>query len=414
MAQASKRLGQLRIRAPRPDDPFDVAPLPIYLHPVVSISAILIVASIGQICVWLIRMRLVNSPPLASSAAIVHGWLYEILIDNVSLLFESIGHLDTVIFLFMLGLGLLSTLAWYIAIRSAFGPAWGLAAALAWSAHPGFALLVQQPVPLVLEIFLVPVCLTTLFWWKSSRYRLLIAPFVGLPLALLSLVGNIGLCMVPIIVGAMCFAGKRLTIRFISAFLCLTVYVCVIALWWMSWMNEPQRVQLKYKMGYDLWSSVEISERTPMAIAADHWLAAHPQEKVPSVARFLLEQTRTSPLTIAHWLALRSLRVITATSDGRFKRPLLALQLLTILPAIWGCIVALRYPPWRWAAMVGILLITVTWLLAALAEPLARNLAPIGGMGITFAFIGIADVYERVFNRRLNEDRDQRIRIEAF
>ncbi len=39
--------------------------------------------------------------------------------------------------------------------------------------------------------------------------------------------------------------------------------------------------------------------------------------------------------------------------------------------------------------------------LAAAFEPLARNLVPAEALVIAFALIGIADIYERLFHRRL-------------
>src|SRR5690349_18211356 len=137
MANVTQRSGSLRLRNTRPDDLSDWTPLPLYYHPVVAISGILIIASLSQIAAWVIRLRLVNSTPTPASSAIIHGWLYEKMLEWLAPLTSGPAY-PTVVFLSLLGCGLISCIAWYIAIRLTLGPPWGLAAALCWAAHPAF------------------------------------------------------------------------------------------------------------------------------------------------------------------------------------------------------------------------------------------------------------------------------------
>ena len=110
---------------------------------------------------------------------------------------------------------------------------------------------------------------------------------------------------------------------------------------------------------------------------------------------------RRRPGAHLRWYAARLVATVHTTADRRFERPLLALQLMWMVPAIWGAGVAARYRPWQWLLVMAACFVLSLWLLAALLEPLARNLTPIGGFGIVFGLIGLADAYERLFGRRL-------------
>jgi hypothetical protein len=107
------------------------------------------------------------------------------------------------------------------------------------------------------------------------------------------------------------------------------------------------------------------------------------------------------------WYLGRVFQTVWTTADRRFERPLLALHLMWMIPALWGAIIASRHEPWRRLLIMAACFTLVFWSCAALLEPLARNLTPIGGFGIMFGLVGWADAYERFFGRRLLEgDRD--------
>jgi hypothetical protein len=108
-----------------------------------------------------------------------------------------------------------------------------------------------------------------------------------------------------------------------------------------------------------------------------------------------------SPAASLQWFGRRTWRTFYATSAGHFQRPLFATQVAVLLPAIWGAVVCLRQPAWRWPAAASLLLVGTHWIVASIAEPLARSLAPLGGMLVIFAVVGVADAYERAFGRRL-------------
>ena len=145
-----------------------------------------------------------------------------------------------------------------------------------------------------------------------------------------------------------------------------------------------------------------------MATAAEIWLSGRSEPQLPSPWLFLVEYGRHFPLQTARWFTSRAIRTVYTTDDGRFQRPLFVLQMMLIVPALWGCFFGIRHAPWRWMALTGLGNILIAWSIAVFTEPLARNLAPIGGMGVTFALIGLADVYERMFGRRLTQDTDSR------
>ncbi|MBI4579664.1 MAG: hypothetical protein HY718_08185 [Planctomycetes bacterium] len=121
-----------------------------------------------------------------------------------------------------------------------------------------------------------------------------------------------------------------------------------------------------------------------------------------SRASVVWREMANSPAEVPSWLARRAWRCLYATADGRFQRPLFAVQIALLAPALWGTVVCLRQRTWRWPATASLLLVAAFWVTAAVAEPLARSLAPVGAMLVIFAIVGAADFYERAFGRQLS------------
>lgn len=376
-------------------------PLPIYHHPVVALSLVLTVACLAQIAAWLVSTRLpvVAAQPLPSPA--LHGYLPGALQAGLETL-ATAERARSALFITDLGACLLSAAGWYAVARAGIGAEWGLWTALFWVVHPGFALVAQHAGPLALMILLTPVSLALMLWWRARR-RQRAALLAGATLGLLALTGLQGLFVTPVAIAAMLLAPLRRATRTRGAlFLCVGFGLVLAA----AAVAGRPRFQLSEVTRHvaECWPLSLDSGSSKLGLAAYRELTARSTEPAPSCARFLLRQFRESPGESLHWLGERLWQSIYATTTRPLQRPLFAMQMLFIVPAAWGGIVALRHGPWRWTAMVCGLFVAVFWLLAGLMEPLARNLTPIGGIPILLALVGLADIYERLFGRRLTSD----------
>ncbi len=362
---------------------------------------ILVVGSIAQIGISLLSQRLPPTVILPSSAAIVHGFLFDKGVDALTRWTGPSAANPQNVFVICLTLALLSGVAWYAAARVALGPAWGLWTGICWVAYPPFAFLAQRPAALSFVILLLPTALALLAVWNKTRYRLLPALLLGLSLALLTLLGTAGTLAFTIVLPAMTLRRTGTTKKWVGVFLMTAAYCLSIAVWLTGYLGPDGRRLLQQRMSLDFWERIDTGDGSPLAAAAHAWSLSHPAELPPSSAQFFAAQWHESPLRILRWFALRMWRTLYATADGRLQRPLFVLQLCWMIPALWGFVIAVRHKPWRWFTLTAGLLFAAIWISAALTEPLARNLIPAEGLGILFALVGLADLYERIFGRRL-------------
>jgi len=367
----------------------------LYEHPAMAVSLILIVASLAQIGVWLINRRPPATAPLAvqSSSVTVHGLLFAKLTGEK-------GAAQPVVFVVCLLTALLSGPAWYGAVRVALGPVWALWTGLFWAAHPAFAFLAQRAAALTLLIALVPMVWWLLVWWKRSG-RQVAALLAGAVLGLISLVSIQGLLLLGVALPAILLAGGPAGKRWLGALVLFATYLALVAVWFTRYTDAADRLDIKQRVVVDLWNAFAGRDGSALARAAHGVRSEYPPDHPPSPVRFFVSQLDDSPRSTVLWLVRRFWRSLYATHDGGLQRSLFVLQLLWLVPAIWGYVVALRCGPWRWMGLTAGGLVAVPWLLAALAEPLSRNLAPVGGFAIMFGLIGVVDVYERILGRRL-------------
>jgi hypothetical protein len=294
---------------------------------------------------------------------------------------------------------MLSAAAWYGVARAGIGAEWGLWTALFWVVHPAFAFVAQRSGALALVILLTPVSLALLLWWRTRRRRRA-ALLAGVALGLLALTGLQGLLVVPIVIVAMLLAPVRRAARVRGALLLCVGFGLVLAAAAVI-VRPPFQLSDVTRHVEENWRLALDSGGSGLGAAAHRELNAGPAEPAPSCARFLIWHFREHPGASLRWFAGRLWRSVYATATGTLQRPLFAMQMFFIVPAAWGCIVAFRFRPWRWTVTICCLFVAVFWLLAGLMEPLARSLTPIGGVPVLLALIGVADIYERLFGRRL-------------
>lgn len=389
---------RLRLREHR-KEPF-VTPLPLHQHPVVAVSIILTAGAIVQIAVWIVSLRLPGSPLLPSSSAVIHGWLFDAGVELISRANVETSTSQAIIFAACLALALLSVAFWYAAVRIAVGPGWALAVGICWAAHPAFAFLAPRPAASILVMLLTVAALASLCWWRYRGLRLWQACLVGVSLGALTLVATAGLLLLPLMLAAVLLAPGPPRRRYLAAALVIAFDLLIVAPWVMYAMGRAGVIELKQKATSQIWENVGIGSEL-IDMHSHFWGADHRESIPPRPFQFLASEARREPMAVGAWLLKRSWRTLFATSDARLQTPLFVLRLSWMIPALWGLFVALRHPPWRWMAGVGVATVGALWSLAAAFEPLARNLVPAEGLVIAFALIGIADIYERLFHRRL-------------
>jgi len=451
--------------SPPPGDirqPNDVPslPTPLLQHPAVGASIVLVAAAATQTIVWLVGLRLKPLPPVASSSAVAHGLLHDLIADTLAGHGVEATSVASILFVANLLLAMLSGIAWYGIGRLGLGPKWGLRIGLFWVVHPSFAFLANQADRLNSLIALVSVAWCVLLWWRQSR-RVGAALLLGLLAATILTIGPQSLALLAIALPGMLLStrgdhGGRLAGAFaaLTAFAVGTIVLVVaIALPRLPralaerpseqenaaphahhpqvWVHTADRLAaavpqrgdaLRLRTGLrlllirnsllddvrriaarfdtDLWNELDDAGGSRIAEAAAASSRSGTPARPPAVV-FLIEQFRASPAQALAWLAQRMWESIYVTRDARTHYPFVILQFSWLIPALWGLWIAIRYRPWRWLAITGGLFAGSQWVLVAVADPLARNLVPVGGFVVLFALVGATDVYERFFGRRL-------------
>ncbi|MGQ9652066.1 MAG: hypothetical protein ACUVXJ_18350 [Phycisphaerae bacterium] len=417
-------------------------------------------AAAMQILVWVVGLRLQSPRPTAPSSLVAHGLLYQVIADALEDHGLEAAQVASVLFVANLLPALLSGIAWYGIGWLGLGPKWGVWVGLLWVLHPSFAFLANQADRLNVLIALVCTSWCVLLWWRRSR-KTSAALILGLLAATILSIGFQSLALVAIAVPGMLLSarganGGRITgaITTLTAFVVGTIFLAaVIALPRFpttlssgplkkevsqspsqprhSWPRTAARLavrvshpgdalrlravvglffirdqlledsrQIVARFDTDLWNVLEDGSGSHIAQAA---LAVSPPGTAdhPPAGRFLIDQCRVAPAQTLAWLAQRMWKSTYATRDRRTHYPFILLQFGWLVPAFWGLWIALRYRPWRWLAVTAGLFAGSQWVLVGVVEPLARNLVPVGGFVILFALVGVTDVYERFFGRRL-------------
>ncbi|MDM8008008.1 MAG: hypothetical protein QUV05_17855 [Phycisphaerae bacterium] len=446
-------------KAQQPGDASSL-PAPLLQHPAVGGSIVLVAAAGMQMVVWLVGLRLPTPRPVPPSSLVAHGLLYDLIGEALAGHGMEATEVTSILFVANLLLAMLSGIAWYGIGRLGLGPKWGLWVGLFWVVHPSFSFLANQADQLNAMIALVAAAWCVLLWWRRSR-RAGAAVLLGLLAALILTIGPQSLIFLAIALLAMLFSTRGANGgRAAGAFVALTAFLvgttllaAAVALPRLSraltespdknevtpshsqsppaWPHtacrlaagvpQPQdalrlRMVLRFflirdrllddltritaRIDADLWSTLDDASGSHIADAA---VIASPLGTAsrPPAARFLIEQCRVAPAQTLAWLGERMWKSVYATRHRRVHYPFILLQFLWSIPAFWGLWIAVRYRPWRWLALTGGLFSCCQWVLVAVADPLARNLVPVGGFVVLFALVGITDVYERFFGRRL-------------
>jgi len=378
---------------------------PLLQHKVIAISLILVVAAAVQIGTWHVSSRLFpGSAGNKVCKVMAHGLLFDGLNQTVSSLAGGGQRGAQAMFAACLLIALGSAVAWYAAARLALGVPWGLWTGLFWVTHPLPALLAQRPSSLTFLMLLVPASWATLRWWMQSP-RPLAALLAGVCIGLVTLVSIQGFLL--LVAGlAVMLAGAGF-----GRSTCLGVLVAglgfatPVASAWALLHHGGGLERMSEDLASGWWEVLDTGDGSEMAREARRILSSAGEVSREPALRFIAGRLGRCPRATLGWSAQRLGRTLYTTEDHRFERPLFVLQVLWLVPAVWGWLIAFGYPPWRPAAATAMLFVVVTWTFVGLAEPVARNLAPVGGMGIVFGLVGVADVYERLFGRRLTQPR---------
>lgn len=391
---------ELRAAPDRTPPPVELRP--ITHQPIVAVSLVLIAATLAQIAVYMVNARL-----LASAADII-------LVPPSSLIagpqvFQAISIVITQANVFdvpdarwafgiLLVVTMLSTVGWYAAAHHLLGPGWAVWGGIFWALHPLFGFLAQRPGPLTLGLVFVPAAWALLLWWNRSRRRR-IAFLAGVTAGATAFVspanGVAFLLVVPLL-----FVTGRMDRRPIQSFVLIWVGYALPLVTAAVFADRSPFITPRVALEIDLLRALE-SDQSPLARAVPGG-SRHTLSALPDLRAAWSQSLSDAPLDWLKWVAGRAWRTLYATADGHFQRPLFAVQVAGLVPAIWGVLTCLRVSRWRWPALASVVLIATHWIVAAVAEPLARSLAPVGGLLVLFAIVGIADVYERAFGRRLD------------
>ncbi len=376
---------------------------PLTHQPLVAISLVLICATLGQLGTWVVNVRLLTpsmdavavSPP---SMLLADPLLFNALQWTVDRLNRSEVPGPRLMFGVCLLLAMASTVAWYAVARTWLGRAWALWAGLLWAINPLFAFMAQRPGPLTLSLVLVPTAWWFMVRWSRSRHRrtaLLAGITAGItavatpPMLFAFAMGS------PLLLASIWGRRKSLQGFLLMALGFALAPAIVSVLVQQHRIDNPARAYAdQLLLTLDGSDAPRITPTAARAAEAEGSMA-------PTRFAALLREVARSPVQWSTWLGRRAWRTLYSTADGHFERPLFIVHLIVLLPALWGAVVCLCQPVWRWPSLAGILLLVTFWLIAAIADPLARSVAPAGGVLAIFALVAISDLYERAFDREL-------------
>lgn len=373
----------------------------LFHHPVVAVSLLLMAAAAAQIAIWSLQdvlapaITLPSAVTLSSSSAFLHGWLFERLEHALTHFVHDEARVHTLLFLTGFASGLISGIAWFAAARFAHRPIAAWVVALLWLTHPGVVLLIQRQGALMLMIAFASLCWALLIAWHRYRHYTL-AIGAGLACGGMTLISLLGPAFLAVaLVGVLLSSRDRRRNAAAAGELLLGWAVLVAPAYHMTLRSDGLE-PIVQRIGSHLWASLDSGEKTPVAQDALRWRADHASEGAPRPLDFLAHELKTKPKTLLNWLAHRAWLALYATEKGTLARPLQASQIVILLPAFWAIVISLRHPDRRWLALTGLGLTLATWTAAALAEPLARNLLPAGGIMMLLACVGLADWRERL------------------
>lgn len=423
----------------------------IVYHPVVAVSLILMAASLAQILVW--RMH-VGYTPQPVSSFIAHGMLYEGIEGVMAQRANPSTNGPSAMFALCLFLALSSAFTWYIVAWTALGRAWALWIGLFWVTHPAFAFLVQRPGAHAFLVALVPACLALLVGWRA-RPRVWLELLLGLATAIMLFVSLQAVIVLVVTLAGMLACGAPPRRRLQGAlttslgfalfvFLGLSLLVPwflrhhdikvasvftdramierrapigLAACWaradrWpieqrfglaaadAALVSDRMASKLGRRMNVHLWKAFDTSDGTRLAHAARKETGPLSEGRESSALKTLAAELRTHPGSTLTWLGQRARSTLYTTANRSFKWPLLTLQLVWLVPALWGALVASTRREERWLAVIAATLVASLWIMAAVAEPLTRNLTPVGGFAVIFAAMGVVDIHRRIFGQR--------------
>ncbi len=385
-----------------------VPPLPPITHqPLIAISVVLMCASLGQLAAWLVNARLPvpmvsEASSMVPSAIVANPLPFTALQDRLDRIDSEAVPARRLLFRVCLVLGLLSTVVWYAATRKLLGPGWAMWAAAVWSLNPLFAFVAQRSTALTLVLFAVPLTWALLLWWSRSRRRR-VAFVAGLAAGLTThttLAMPLAFALAAILLLVSLRNGRKSWQGFGLLWLGFAVPIAISLGMIPSGTIATPLPKFSTAVSVALDNndgSVVARAMRAQAVLAVEGQSGQAAERWHAAWREL----KRSPGELPTWLLGRAWRCLYATSDGRFQQPLFALNLAILVPAIWGALVCLHQRAWRWQAAAGIAIFSAFWLTAAIFEPLARSMAPVGCMLVVFALVAVADLYERAFGRRL-------------
>ncbi len=397
MPAAARATPERRSVVPPPEPPRS----PLHHHPVVALSVMLIVASAAQVTAWLFRHDPAITTAAPCSSLIVHDLVYRPAVQWIEARIPDSLAAARVVFFAHMTVCLLSAAAWYTAVYLAFGAGWAFWTAAFWVAHPLFAITAQRPGAMGLTMLAVAGSWMLLTWWARSA-GLRVAFIAGLSWGLTLFTSLLPLLLAPFLLIGILFSPPVLARRLAATLLFATAFLLPAAAGWGLLRTSGQSSAFRGRLEIDLWNRIDVADGSSMSRAARAVRAARsPESPGPGPVAFLGSQVLRAPGDSAWWLARRFVLAPVSGSGAAPGGPMALLQWSALLPAAWGLLVALRLRPWRWATATGATMSLLVWGWAALVDPRARALAPVCAFAVTLAIIGMADLYERVFGRRL-------------
>jgi len=302
----------------------------------------------------------------------------------------------------LLGMGLTSILVFSTA-RTVWGVRPALASSLIWMTYPGALWLTKQPnseIPFVLVFYGT----LSLFWSALLRQRrawpvyFLCGLLAGVAMLIRPMAIGVGLVM-----AAMLWLASReaaLWRRLMLTGMLLLGNLAVIFPW-QAWvyaqtgsvvlLSTGGAPSMRDGLTFGINSKAyrQGSQAAPQDVAAlmqDISARYDGLQSVGNIASLMAEELRARPLAVAKLLAIKLARSWYGTDSQQFEAPIMLIQVIYLLLALWGSQVAWRQGgAAKWLAVMIGAMVLYFWGMTVLVLSILRYMVPV--MGLLFTLI---------------------------
>jgi hypothetical protein len=301
----------------------------------------------------------------------------------------------------LLGMGLTSLFLFFLA-QSLWRPLPALAASLVWMTYPAALWLTKQPsveIPFMV-VFYGSFCF---FWYallrKSRTWPIYL--FSGLLIGFAMLIRPIAIGVGLVMAAILWLARREMTTRFRLFLVTMLLLGNLVAIFpWETWLYSntgrvvmlstggasSMRDGLTFAVRPKSWRQGVKVPQDVEALMQDILARVGEIKSLGGVISVMIEEWRTRPLAVAKLYAIKAARSWYGTDSQRFEIPIILIQSMYVIPALWGSQAAWKRGKTSRQLAISIWLVVLYfWGMTVLALSIVRYMVP--AMGLLFVLL---------------------------